>query len=81
MSCSDNPTLFGAEPIVEALVTLAWDEGGWRLTVNHRHHAGRFGACGRDTYEDLSLDELADVFAATTAGYGPWSAPNGSREP
>jgi hypothetical protein len=81
MPCPENDSLLGFEPIVEAIITLAWGPDGWDLTVNHRHCAGRFGACGRSTYEALSLDEIVDVVAATTAGYGPFASPNGLGDP
>jgi hypothetical protein len=81
MSCPENETLFGFEPIVEAIMTLAWGPEGWDMTVNHRHHAGRFGACGRTKIEALTLDELVDVFAATTSVYGPFASPNGLGDP
>jgi hypothetical protein len=77
MGCQDNSTLLQYEPIVEAIMVMGWAPDGWEIIVTHRHSAGRFGACGRDVYEHLTLDELVDVVAATTSTYGPFASPNG----
>jgi len=52
---------------------LEYHADGWELVVRHRHYAGHFGDCGVHTYGQLTLGELADVFAAETAAWGPLS--------
>lgn len=71
MNHCDGQLLTQYEPIVEAIVTFSWDPAGWDLKVNHRHWAGRFGACGQETYESLSPGELVDVLAALLWTWGP----------
>jgi hypothetical protein len=72
MTCESNPTLSQYEPVVGALMAVEYAESGWRLVVRHRHCTGRFGDCGEDQFDHLSLGELEDVLCAVVSVWGPW---------
>lgn len=56
----EEPRLW-LEPVVQALVSLSWDEArGWNITVSERRRHDPTW-CGRLPYERLCTDEALDV--------------------